>query len=123
MRKAENSYKNNKLVQPDGKAGIGQCFLQLPSRLHKGMSQSRHAEDYDATKRVTVPWLDTFKYYDSITHTLTTHKQLAATHFMQNCHGDINRIHRHDSDIQIERAQKLYEIMTAKNLEPITIEN
>lgn len=123
MRKAENSYKNNKLVQPDGKAGIGQCFMQLPSKLHKGMSQSTHSENYDPSIKVVVPWLDTFKYYDSLTHTLTTHKQLAATHFMQNCHGAVNRINRHDRDIQIERAHKLLEIMTAKNLEPITIEN
>ena len=86
------------------------------------MSQKRD-ENFDEDKRVIVPWLDTFKFYDSISHTLTTHKALAGTHYMQNCHGGIQRINRHLTETQEERANKLIEIMNAKNLEPTIAEN
>ena len=124
IRKKLNSYTNNALVKPDGKGGIGACFVQLPKSIKKShdSDQKRNELPYDdrihKKRQLYWPWLDTFKFYDPEANCLTTHKQLGGLYKAQSTSGTLgSQLYYNDGRVHEERTQKLIQIIESKNLE------
>ena len=115
IRKKLNSYTNNTLIQPNGKGGIGACFIKVPEEIQKTLqmqaeNQLNFMHTIPDADRVYLPWLDTFKFYDHIAGAFTTHKQLGGRFKCQTTSGNMYKENRYD----IERSHDLRAIMRSK---------
>jgi len=118
IRKKLNSYTNNTLIQPNGKGGIGACFIKVPKEMQETLQMqaenqiNRHdpVHEIQDAHRVYLPWLDTFKFYDHIAGAFTTHKTLGGRFKCQSTTGTMYTEHRYDQ----EKSQELRSIMRSK---------
>lgn len=109
VRKKVNSYRNNTLVKPNGKGGIGHCFLELPESMRTT----------DPAGGV-YPWLDTFKFYDPELGILTTDKSMGGSLFMQNTNGGYSSPYRWGN--YSFRRNELISLLKSKGLSPAVID-
>ena len=84
IRKKLNSYRNNTLIQPNGKGGIGACYVKF---------DPKNLENREDMNVPYVPWLDTFKFADFDEGYLTTHKNLGGNKICQNTHGSVGHVY------------------------------
>ena len=118
IRKKLNSYTNNTLIQPNGKGGIGACFIKVPKKMQNILQMqaenqvNRHhpVHEIKDTDRVYLPWLDTFKFYDHIAGAFTTHKILGGRFKCQSTTGTMYTEHSYDH----QRSYDLRAIMNSK---------
>ena len=118
VRKKLNSYTNNTLIRPDGRGGIGACFVQLPKSIKKMYDSDKDASN---ERKLYWPWLDTFKFYDPESNCLVTHSQLGGRYKMQSTSGHhsqrlYSQHSEHSVSAQEDKTQKLIQIIESKNL-------
>ena len=106
------------MIQPNGKGGIGACFVKVPKKMQNILQMqaenqvNRHhpVHEIKDTDRVYLPWLDTFKFYDHIAGAFTTHKILGGRFKCQSTTGTMYTEHSYDH----QRSYDLRAIMNSK---------
>ena len=119
IRKKLNSYTNNTLIQPNGKGGIGACYIETPEDIQKRLDKVVNNLTCSYDQRVDIPdnefqylpWLDTFKFYDHIAGAFVTHKTMGGHFKCQSTSGHLQR----DRNVE-ERSYDLKQIMTTKRI-------
>lgn len=119
IRKKLNSYTNNTLIQPNGKGGIGACYIETPEDIKKRLDKVVKNLTCPYDQRVDIPdneyqylpWLDTFKFYDHIAGAFVSHKTMGGHFKCQSTNGHLQR----DRNVE-ERSYDLKQIMTTKRI-------
>ena len=119
IRKKLNSYTNNTLIQPNGKGGIGACYIETPKDIKQRLNMVVQNLTNNYNDRIEIPeeeyqylpWLDTFKFYDHIAGSFVTHKTMGGHFKCQSTTGHLQRDRNNES-----KSYDLQELMRSKRI-------